>query len=373
VNFAGLFSGIGGLELGFESAGFEPTVLAEVDPSCIAILSKRFPHIRNVGDVRAIERLPNVDVIVGGFPCQPYSQVGPMAGLSVGHTLIREIFRLVDAASTPPKYIVLENVPNIIHLDSGAALRRIINGLERRKYRWAYRIIDAAAFGRPQRRRRWILIASLDADPAPMLLGPDSVVRAESRVGASGFYWTEGNRGVGWAQNAIPPLKGGSSFGIPGPPAIWNHSERSISVPDIRDAERLQGFRAGWTSLSNHSRGQDRERWKMVGNAVSVPLARWLAKRILLRQEIAVSGERLAKTAKLPTAAFFDGDRRFAVAVGTHPVHESMEPILSFLNFDPLPLSLRATRGFRERYERSPLRKNVAFIDALRNHERLAK
>jgi DNA (cytosine-5)-methyltransferase 1 len=80
VKFAGLFSGIGGFELGLESAGFEPAALAEVDETCRSILAERFPHVRNVGDVRRVSKLPDVDLVVAGFPCQPYSQVGTMSG-----------------------------------------------------------------------------------------------------------------------------------------------------------------------------------------------------------------------------------------------------------------------------------------------------
>src|SRR6185369_5770580 len=60
---------------------------------------------------------------------------------------------------------------------------------------------------------------------------------------ACGFYWTEGNTGLGWAIDAVPPLKSGSALHIPSPPAIWLPETRAIVTPAIEDAERLQGFR----------------------------------------------------------------------------------------------------------------------------------
>jgi DNA (cytosine-5)-methyltransferase 1 len=108
----------------------------------------------------------------------------------------------------------------MLKLDGGRAIRTIIQVLEGMDFSWAYRTIDARAFGLPQRRRRVILLASQMHDPRPVLLGMDAAVppprpRASH---ACGFYWTEGNTGLGWAVDAVPPLKGGSSLHIPSPP-----------------------------------------------------------------------------------------------------------------------------------------------------------
>src|SRR5690606_19679397 len=94
-----------------------------------------------------------------------------------------------------------------------------------------------------------------------------------------GFYWTEGLRGLGWAVNAVPTLKGGSSIGIPSPPAIVLPDGRVVT-PDIRDAERLQGFPADWTKVAE-TVARRSARWRLVGNAVSVPAADWIGKRLL--------------------------------------------------------------------------------------------
>src|SRR5690606_8248114 len=113
----------------------------------------------------------------------------------------------------------------MLQLGKGKALDVIVNTLEDLGYRWAYRVVDSRAFGLPQRRERVFMIASLEEDPRHVLYadeaGPPSEDErdAEGRLGvACGFYWTEGLRGLGWAVDAVPTLKGGSTIGIPSPP-----------------------------------------------------------------------------------------------------------------------------------------------------------
>ena len=110
---------------------------------------------------------------------------------------------------------------------------------------------------------------------------------------ACGFYWTEGNRGLGWAVDATPTLKGGSGLGIPSPPAIRLPNGGGICTPDIRDAERLQGFDADWTLVEGQDeRRRNGQRWKMVGNAVSVPVFSWVGDRLSDQECHSTSKER---------------------------------------------------------------------------------
>ena len=109
------------------------------------------------------------------------------------------------------------DVPFMLRLDKGRAIRRITHQLSHLGWHWAYRTLDTMAFGLPQRRRRVFLIASRTEDPRPVLLQGDArETSVEQHAGtACGFYWTEGHRGLGWAIDAIPPLKGGSGLAIP--------------------------------------------------------------------------------------------------------------------------------------------------------------
>ncbi len=346
--------------------------MAEIDPLCCAVLKKRFPNTLNAGDVRSIQKLPNVDILTAGFPCQPYSPAGDVRGLRKGRRHIAEIFRLLRSRRTPPSCIVLENVPFIVHLSRGSALRRIVCELEELGYSWAYRIVDTRSFGIPHRRRRWILVASRDIDAARLLFDEARSIGAPKWTpGAYGFYWTEGTRGVGWTDDAIPPLKVGSGFGIPSTPAVWDTRSGAIITPDVRDAERLQGFPVNWTAVPKSAGLKSRDRWRAVGNAVSVPTAEWIAHRIEspgLRPP--VDGTRVARSRSWPSAAYGHSGRTFAAMVSEMPVAARWIDILSFLRYEGAPLSHRATRGFRIRFENSRLRKDTRFIDALHKHER---
>jgi DNA (cytosine-5)-methyltransferase 1 len=373
VNVVGLFAGIGGLELGFRQAGFKTRLLCEIDDECGHILAKRFKNVPLIPDIAEVTCLSAADIVTAGFPCQSFSQAGLTRGLASSRPLISELLRLIRTADELPRYVVLENVPNIVHLAGGEALRYITRVLEPLGYTWAYRIVDTSAFGLPQRRARWFFVASLRGDAPTILLEQDarSVTRPTPR--AHGFYWTEGNRGLGWADDAVPPLKSGSTVGIPSPPAIWMVEERAIVKPTIRDAERLQGFPAGWTDSEGSDTSAERRRWRMVGNAVSVPTAQWIARRIaaqLSAEEPA--GHRFLKTGRWPRAAWGRKGERYEVRVSAFPYPPRYTPILDFLTEVPEPLSMRATRGFRGRLEASSLRYPAAFLDALRHHERAA-
>lgn len=373
MRVVGLFSGIGGLELGFQNAGHDSIMLSEIDEACQSVLRRRF-DTRVTGDIFDLDKLPIADAICAGFPCQPFSQAGPMNGMDESRTLLRKMLSLVEktAKKHRPLFIVLENVKNIVHLERGKALAYITRSLEGLGYTWAYRIVDSSAFGLPQRRKRWLFIASLDESAPSILLDQDAGPMPKRKdVEAHGFYWTEGNAGLGWADDAIPPLKSGSGLHIPSPPAIWIRAERSIVKPHISDAEALQGFPIGWTDIGSDIAKYERKRWKMVGNAVSVPAAQWLAERLgnAPQTKRDLKGKRFLKDGPWPHAAWGRKGERHEIKVSAFPLHRDMTPILRFLTETPLPLSARATHGFRTRLERSRLKYPDQFLADLLHHE----
>jgi DNA (cytosine-5)-methyltransferase 1 len=249
----------------------------------------------------------------------------------------------------------------MLALDRGEAMRWLTHQLEDRGYTWAYRVVDTRAFGLPQRRQRVLLLASMTEDPRPQLLNPDhGEVKQRDWAGLScGFYWTEGTRGLGWAVDAVPTLKGGSAIGIPSPPAIWRSGTGRIVTPDLRDAERLQGFPADWTEAADYVGGRRRsDRWKLVGNAVSVPVAEWIGERLLGVHEPYDNSRdsALAHGARWPKAAWGAPGMRCAVDVSMWPVAYRRPHLHEFLEFEPKPLSARATAGFLRRAHASTLR-----------------
>jgi DNA (cytosine-5)-methyltransferase 1 len=372
MKVAGLFAGIGGLETGLAQAGHEAVLLSEILPSARAVLSSRLPHVDLQGDICQVESLPgDVEIVAAGFPCQDLSQAGLARGLDGDRSgLVGEVFRLAKQAS--PRWIVLENVPFMLQLTHGDAMRRIVDELETMGYRWAWRVVDTFGFGLPQRRERVILVASKTENPADVLFADDApLARPSTAVGqiAHGFYWTEGRGGLGWAPDAIPTLKNGSAVGIPSPPAILLPDGRVVK-PEIRDAERLQGFPADWTAPAE-TVGRSSARWALAGSAVSVPVAKWLGSRLVAPGQHAVERDQpFAAGTRLPRAARFDGLDRYAVEIGPDPLGIRPPHLTDFLEHDGALLSPRATAGFLSRTYVAKLRFAPGFIEAVEAHLR---
>ena len=275
--------------------------------------------------------------------------------------------------------ILLENVQHLLRLHSGANLRIVLDALEDMKYRWAYRVVDSRGFGLPQRRQRVIILASRgDLDPAAVLFSQavdpevdDTIELVDGH--AYGFYWTEGKRGVGWARDAVPTIKGGSGLGIPSPPAVYSTTTRTAGTPTIEDAERLQGFPAGWTDVSLN--GVDLKagaRWKLVGNAVSTPVGQWLG-RALANPGAPLPEESLSPLdvkRAWPDAATIRNGKRFKVDTSQYVAVASHVPIVDFLN-DPLkPLSTKALRGYISRAREGTKKFPVGFLENLERQAR---
>ena len=366
----GLFAGIGGLELGLSKAGFSAEMLCEYWEPASSTLRRRFNGVPVHSDIRDLFTLPTAEVVTAGFPCTDLSQVGRTRGIEGEESgLVREVFRLIDAA--PPRWVVLENVPNMLTLHGGRAISVITSWFEQRGWNWAYRTVDSQHLGVAQRRRRVIIVASRDADPRQVLFADEtSAVPPAGDAAAFGFYWTEGNRGVGWALDAVPTLKGGSKLGIPSPPAVWQPSAVAGQVivrPDIEAAERLQGFPAGWTGHV----AREGHRWKLVGNAVTVNVAEWVGNRLAgPGNVVAVPRRPLDELQRWPAAAAGIRGAREAWLLSERPVAVRRQKVGRVLaSHGSHPLSAKATAGFAKRLAASNLRAGgVAFHDALREH-----
>lgn len=371
LTVAGLFAGIGGIELGMHLAGHTTELLCELDPGARRVLENRF-GMRVHADVRKLRGLPKVDVVAAGFPCQDLSQAGRTAGIGGDQSsLIGELFKRLRTRKAGPRWLVLENVPFMLQLQRGKAMRYLVDQLEELDFTWAYRVVDTQAFGLPQRRKRVILVASRREDPRAVLFDdgfPERVVEF-SKQHLCGFYWTEGSRGLGWAVDAVPTLKGGSTIGIPSPPAIWDPLDDSVVTPSIQDAERLQGFAADWTSPAVDAAGvKQGHRWKLVGNAVSVPVAKWVGERLANPTDCNYESTELKPGVSWPKAGWGRKGAVYSVDISTFPQAAPAVHLRDFLEFDTHPLSFRAAAGFYARFEFSGLRKERGFLDAVRRH-----
>jgi DNA (cytosine-5)-methyltransferase 1 len=172
--FIDLFAGIGGIRLGFEASGGKCVFTSEWDPYAQKTYGANFPDDHEItGDITGVNEhdVPRADVLLAGFPCQPFSIAGVSKKNSLGRahgfmcktqgTLFFDVARIIDVMR--PKAFMLENVKNLISHDKGNTFRVILATLENElKYKVHYKVIDAAHFV-PQHRER-IIIAGFRED-----------------------------------------------------------------------------------------------------------------------------------------------------------------------------------------------------------------
>jgi site-specific DNA-cytosine methylase len=164
LRHASFFSGVGGLDLGFENAGIRTVSLCEIEPYASAVLAERFPGVPNFGDITKIndEEVPDAEVYSGGFPCQDLSTAGNRRGFADG-TRSSLAFRFLDIVERRrPRWFVLENVIGLFSSNHGRDFGRLIHEVESLGYGLAWRTLDARWFGVAQRRRRVFIVAARD-------------------------------------------------------------------------------------------------------------------------------------------------------------------------------------------------------------------
>jgi DNA (cytosine-5)-methyltransferase 1 len=204
-----------------------------------------------------------------------------------------------------------------------------------------------------------------------------SLSRAKSfseRSPSSGEITTRSNQSrlifgdIGLTVDGIPPLKVGSALGIPSAPAVL-FPDGEVLMPSLSACEELQGFPKGWTSTEETS--ARRPEWKMVGNAVSVPVAEWVAGRIRNPGPVLeFDQQEIVEGKKWPDAAWNVCGKRVGIRASDRPVATAAPSISAFRDGSWTRLSDRAFNGFIERVVAGGLRVPIGFVDALRTADR---
>lgn len=154
-----LFAGIGGFDLGFSNAGFNMIWANDFDKYCVQTFKENINENIILGDINEhLDDIPEHDVLVGGFPCQPFSTLGKLKGFEDDRgTLFFTIKEIIKKHDT--KVVVLENVKNIVNHDKGKTFRKIKSDLEEMGYYVNYKVLNSADYGIPQRRNRVYIVA----------------------------------------------------------------------------------------------------------------------------------------------------------------------------------------------------------------------
>lgn len=150
-----LFAGAGGFTLGFVQAGFTPIFAVEHDPDAAATYMANFGDHCDTRDIELVEDFPTADVVIGGPPCQGFSNLGTNDPDDPRNALTLQYMRAVEAIR--PKVFAIENVPPLLKSDQG---RTMVETAKRLGYQVKADILNAADFGAPQTRKRAIIIAS---------------------------------------------------------------------------------------------------------------------------------------------------------------------------------------------------------------------
>lgn len=189
MNVLSVFAGIGGLDLGLERAGMTVVGQVELDPYCRTVLARHWPEVPRHDDIRTAIAWwrrtvrPAVDLIAGGFPCQPFSRHGLGLGIADhrwGWPWMRDL-----VAAVRPRYVLIENVAAL--LGHAEAFHRILSDLSALGFDAVWSVVSACSLGAPHTRERLFLLAHPAGDDGqPPLHLPAPVARRRPRPGTAG-------------------------------------------------------------------------------------------------------------------------------------------------------------------------------------------
>lgn len=307
---AGFFSGVGGIELAFSKQGFDIIYSNEIDKYAVATYENNHKIKVDNRDIRDIQisEIPDFDVMLAGFPCQPFSLAGYQQGFNDNKgrgTLFFELERIFKAKK--PKIIFLENVKNLLTHDNGNTFKVILNKLESFGYYVKYKILNAMGYGNiPQNRERIYIIAFQDKKqyeqfdfPAPIKLTTklsdliDFNTKQEEKYYYTphncAFYdiltkqMTNSNSIYQWRRVYVRENKSGvvptltANMGTGGhnvPLIISKHGIRKLTPTECF---KIQGFLNDFVLPENVSNSQ---LYKQAGNSVAVSVIERIAQEI---------------------------------------------------------------------------------------------
>ena len=314
LRYLSVCSGIEAATVAWHPLGWEPVAFSEIEKFPSAVLQHHYPDVPNYGDMTKHKEWPHadVDILVGGTPCQSFSVAGLRKGLDDPRGNLALTY-LAIAAQYRPRWLVWENVPGVLSSNRGRDFGSFLGALGQLGYGFAYRVLDAQYFGVAQRRRRVFVVAhlgdwrraaavlfereSLSGHPAPSREARKDVAKTLTRgVGQRLDFETE-DFPISFHPTQDPIYSDDGSTHALG--CGGKGGQASVAVADqwaVRrltpvECERLQGFSDGYTAIPWRGKPADQcpdgPRYKALGNSMAVPVMNWIGRRINMIEEIA--------------------------------------------------------------------------------------
>ena len=344
MKFLSVCSGIEAASVAWRPLGWEAVAFSEIEKFPSAVLAHHYPTVANWGDMTRFKEWPDadVDVLVGGTPCQSFSVAGLRKGLDDPRGNLALTY-LAIAAKYRPRWLVWENVPGVLSPNGGRDFGSFLGGLGELGYGFAYRVLDAQFFGVAQRRRRVFVVGhlgdwrraaavlfereSLSGHPAPRReAGEEPAQALDAGLGrrrgnglnpnalAFGGCRQSGSLDVSTTINAhghgrldfesetfiAHTLRGegfgagedGTGRGTPLVPVACSTVRRLTP----RECERLQGFPDDYTDVPYRNKpAADGPRYKALGNSMAVPVMAWIGRRIAMAETLQIPSQEAAE------------------------------------------------------------------------------
>ena len=325
MKFLELCAGIGGFRQALENLGCECVGYSEIDKHAIKLYSAWYNDECNFGDITKIEaeKLPDFELLVGGFPCQAFSVAGKRGGFNdTRGTIFFDFARIMKAKK--PKFAIFENVKGLLNHDGGKTYETMLRTLDELGYDAQWGILNTKFHGLPQNRERVYIVANLRERSSTKILferGNDSADKVErTKNGIIGQFYnrkgkTHQDLGVISSEGHSPALlatthknprivkigdidglntqysrvydsKGVSATlnaqggGLGAKTGLYSTGDKVRRLTP-KECFRLQGFKDEMVELGYKLGISDTQLYKMAGNAVSVPVVEWVAQRVL--------------------------------------------------------------------------------------------
>jgi len=308
MTFGSVCSGIEAASVAWEPLGWKAAWFSEIEPYACALLSHRYSGVPNLGDMRRLRENETVlnapiDLLVGGTPCQSFSQAGRRRGLGDPRgDLALDYLKLVGIAR--PRWFVWENVVGVLSSRSkksgDSAFGVFLQAIQDLGYGFAWRVLDAQYFGVPQKRRRVYVVAHAGGDWRPpfaalfereSLLGEVAPVRKKKvelepdaireRLNAGAVFGVDVYNFAFTGDIAATLTANSHAANAAGPKILDSAGIRTLTP---NECERLQGFPDGYTGIPGKWR--ESHRIKALGNSMAVPVMRWLGVRISMVSDL---------------------------------------------------------------------------------------